>query len=62
MFRHTPEDAEAGEDAADIGRLERPVDPDRQAFSRKLVHHVQHAIRLPVMGAILHDVIRPDMV
>ena len=62
MLRHAPEVEEAEEDVDDIGRLELPVDPDRKAFSRELIHHIQHAILPPVMGAILHEVVGPDMV
>ena len=62
MLRHTPEDEEIGEDVDDTRRLALPVDPDRQAFSRELIHHIQHAILPSIMGAILHEVAGPDMV
>ena len=62
MLRHTSDDEQFRQDVDDVGRLELPVDPDRQAFPRELIHHVQHAILPSVMGAILHEVVRPDMV
>ena len=62
VLRHAPEDEEVGQDVDDVGRLELPVDPDRQTFPRELIDDVQHAILPSVMGAILHEVVGPDMV
>ena len=62
VLRHAPEDEEVGQDVDDVGRLELPADPDRKALPRELIHHVQHAILPSIMGAILHEVIGPDVV
>ena len=35
---------------------------DRQALTRELIDHRQHPERPAVMGAVLHEVIGPDMV
>ena len=35
---------------------------DRQAFSRELIDDVEHSILLSVVGAILDEVVGPDMV
>src|SRR5207237_10205831 len=37
-------------------------DTDRQAFMGKLVEHVEHPILASVMGAVLDEVIGPDMI
>ena len=62
VFGHAPEDEEIGQDIDDVGLLELPCDPDRKSFPRELVQHIQHPILPPGMGAILHEVVGPDMV
>ena len=42
--------------------LEPAVDPDRQAFVRKLVEDVEHPVFAPVVGAVLHEVVGPDVI
>ena len=42
-------------------RVELAVDPDGQALTAVLVDHAQHAIDLAVMGAVLDEVVGPDM-
>jgi hypothetical protein len=59
---HAPEDEQFRQDVDDVGRLELPVDPDRKPFPRELIHHIQHAILPSMMGAILHEVVRPDVI
>ena len=44
-----------------ISGVEPPFDPDSETLTGVLVDHTQHAEDLPVMGAILNEVIRPDM-
>src|SRR3954463_13954734 len=43
-------------------RLQLPVDADRQALPGKLVDDVEHAELPAVVGAVLDEVVRPDMV
>ena len=42
-------------------RVQLALNPDGQAFPAVLVDHAQHAIDLAVMGAVLHEVVGPDM-
>jgi len=44
-----------------VAGVELALHPDRQAFARELVDHTQHAEHLSVMGAVLDEVIGPDM-
>ncbi len=46
----------------DVSGFQPARDPDRQAFTGELVHHVQHAELATVPGAVLHKVISPDVV
>lgn len=59
---HAAQDELVGEYIDDIRAVEPAVDPDRQTFVGELVDEIEHAVFLPLMGAILHEVIRPDMV
>ena len=45
----------------DVDRLALASHPDGQALRRELVDDVEHAELTPVMGAILDEVVRPDM-
>ena len=45
-----------------IHRLQLAAHPDLDTFARKLVDHVQHAIFPAIMGSILDEVVRPDVV
>ena len=62
MARHTAQDEEIGEDIDHVRGLELAGDPDRQALVRELVDEVEHAVRPSVMGAILDEVVGPDVV
>jgi hypothetical protein len=46
----------------DVSSVQSSIDPDRDAFARELVDDVQHSIFPAIMGAILDEVIGPDMV
>ena len=59
---HAPKDEEIGQDVDHIRGFELPVEPDRQALQRELVDHVQHAILSAIMGAVLEEVIGPDVI
>src|SRR6266481_3484043 len=45
-----------------VDRLELAGDTDRQAFMGELVEHVEHPILASVMGAVLDEVVGPDMI
>src|SRR5262249_55743319 len=45
-----------------IDRFEFAGDTDRQAFMGELVEHVEHPILASVMGAVLDEVVGPDMI
>ena len=59
---HAAQDEEIGQDVDHIDRFEPPVNADRQAFMRELVDEVEHPVLLSLMGAVLDEVIGPDMV
>jgi hypothetical protein len=42
--------------------IQLPVDPNGQAFARELVDDIEHAELAPVMGAVLDEVVTPDVV
>lgn len=44
-----------------ITRVQSSFDTDSETLTRLLIDHTQHAEHLPIMGAILNKVIRPDM-
>ena len=60
--RHAAQDEEVRQDADDVRRLQLPVDPDRQALAGERVDDVQQAQRPAVVGAVLDDVVGPDVV
>jgi hypothetical protein len=45
-----------------ICRLELAGDTDRQTFVGELVEHVEHSVLATIVGAILDEVIGPDMI
>ena len=44
-----------------IAGVELAFDADGEAFASELINHTQHAEHLAVMGAVLNEVIGPDM-
>ena len=56
------QDEEVGQNVDHIDRLELAADADRQAFMGELVEHVEHPIFASVMGAVLDEVVGPDMI
>ena len=56
------QDEEVGQNVDHIDRFELAGDTDRQAFMGELVEHVEHPILASVMGAVLDEVIGPDMI
>src|SRR6266404_1651655 len=53
---------EEGQNVDHIDRLELAGDTDRRAFMGELVEHVEHPILASVMGAVLDEVVGPDMI
>jgi hypothetical protein len=62
VARHTAQDEEIGQDIDHVHGLELAGDPDRQALVRELVDEVEHAVLPSVMGAVLDEVVGPDVV
>ena len=62
MSRHAAQDEQVREHANDVDRIQLAVHPDGQALPGELVDDVEHAILPPIVGAVLDEVIRPDMV
>src|SRR3712207_5161911 len=61
MARNTAQDEQVREHVDDINGFQLPVHPDGQAFARELVNDVEHAELASVMGAILDEVVTPDV-
>src|SRR5262245_12308730 len=59
---NAPQDEQVGQNVDYIDRLELAGDTDRQAFVGELVEHVEHPILASIVGAILDEVIGPDMI
>src|SRR5207247_11111955 len=59
---NAPQDEEVGQNVDDIDRLELAGNTDRQAFMAELVEHVEHPIPASIVGAVLDEVIGPDMI
>ena len=62
MARNAAQDEEVRQDVDNVRRLQPPVDPDRQALPGELVDDVEHAELPAVVGAVLDEVVGPDMV
>ena len=62
MARNATQDEEVRQDVDDVGRLEPPVDPDRQALSGELIDDVEHSIFPAIVGAVLDKVVGPDVI
>ena len=62
MTGDATQDEEVGQNVDHIDRLELAGDTDRQAFVGELVEHVEHPILASVMGAVLDEVVGPDMI
>ena len=62
MSGNAPQDEQVGQNVDHIDRLELAGDTDRQTFVGELVEHVEHPISAPIVGAILDEVIGPDMI
>jgi len=55
-------DEQVGQNVDHIDSLELAGDTDRQTFVGELVEHVEHPVLASIVGAILDEVIGPDMI
>jgi hypothetical protein len=62
MTRNTAQDEQIGQNVDHIDRLQPPAHLDGDAFPCELVDHVEHAEFPSIVGAILDEVVGPDMV
>jgi len=62
MAGHAAQDEQVREHVDDVGPLQLAADPDREALVGELVHHVEHPDLSPIMGAVLDEVVGPDVV
>ena len=62
MAGHASQDEQVGQDVDHGGRIQLPVDPDRQALPGELVDHVEHTELPPVVRPALDEVVGPDVV
>ena len=62
MAGNAAQDEEIGQHVDDIGGLQLAVHPDCQAFMGELVDDIEHAVFPRIVGAVLHEVVGPDMV
>jgi hypothetical protein len=59
---HAAQDEQVGQDVDDLGRFELAPDPDGQALVGELVDDVEQPELAPVVGAVLDEVVAPDVV
>ena len=62
MNGNATQDEQVGQNVDHIDRLELAGDTDRQTFVGELVEHVEHPVLATIVGAILDEVIGPDMI
>ena len=62
MAGYAAQDEEVGQDVDHVDGLELAVDADRQAFMGELVDDVEHAVLASIMGAVLDEVVGPDVI
>src|SRR5687768_13481387 len=62
MSGYAAQDEQVREHIDYVHGLQLPAHPDGETLMRELVDDVQHPVLPSVMGAILHEVIAPDVV
>lgn len=62
MPGNTPQDEQVREHVDHINGLQLPAHSDGQTFACELVDEVEHAELAAIVGAVLDEVIRPDVV
>ena len=60
--RHAAKDEKVGQDVDHVDRFELAIGADRQALVRELIDHIEHPVLAAIMGAVLDEVVGPDMV
>ena len=61
MLRRAMSDKQLSQDIQHITAVEFAFHEDRQTFASAFINHAQHAEHLPIMSAILNEVIAPGM-
>ena len=61
MIGDASQDEEIRQHIDHIDGVELAGDPDRQAFVGELVDHIEHPIFASIVGAVLDEVIGPDV-
>ena len=59
---HAAQDEQVGQHVDHVGRFQLAPDPDGQALVGELVDDVEQPELAPIMGAVLDEVVAPDMV
>jgi len=62
VARDAAQDEEIGQHVDHIDGLELAGNPDRQAFVGELVDHIEHSIFPSIVGAVLDEVVGPDVI
>ena len=62
MARYATQDEQVREHVDNVDPLELACDPDRQAFVRELIDHVEHPDLAPIVRAGLDEVVRPYVI
>ena len=60
--RHTAQDEQVAQGVDHIARVQLALYPDCQTFPAVFVEDVQSAEHLPIVGSMMHEVIRPDVI
>ena len=60
--QESTQDEEIRQHIDHIDGLELAGDPDRQAFVGELVDHIEHSVFASCVGAVLDEVIGPDVI
>ena len=62
MAGYATQDEQVGQDVDHVDGLELAVDADRQALMGELIDDIEHAVLASIMGAVLDEVVGPDVV
>ena len=62
MAGHAAQDEQVRERVDHVDGFQLASDPDRQAFPGELVDYIEHSEAPSVVGAVLNEVVGPDMV
>ena len=62
MAGNAAQDKEIGQHVDDVGGLQLAVHPDCQGLMGELVDDIEHAVFPRIVGAVLNEIVGPDMV